>query len=363
MVLVHEIDVREVRKARGLVVALEAPLFLRLALPLDGIEVAVLAGHVPGPHEILVVELGLAELDLPFRGHVADPAAADGVLDAPELGSLEVAQEAGRLGNLHVVPYNDLTVAAGATQLLAALEVGEVGLVVELDLDGLFPGRPGRRERHLPLQEPGLVAPLPQARFVADLRVRLGAVGPSDVLDDLGQRLELQHHLVLDVRRVMAVDARDVVVLRGLPGVVVRFHDVAAGAEVRARRELEHPDGEDQDENSEEPQELEELGLDVEPVVLPLGDVHPHGFHDLPPHAPSGLFGRFLILLLLVHRGAFLSQESFLRTSCEMGILTGAKAGIQSFFPSFPSPGGGALGRRAILTASRAAMRRSIVTA
>ena len=73
----------------------------------------------------------------------------------------------------------------------------------------------------------------------------------------------------------MAVDARHVVVLGRLPRLVVRLHDVAARAEVGAGGELEHPHREDEEQDPEKPEELEEPGLDVQPVALPSGTCIP----------------------------------------------------------------------------------------
>src|SRR3970282_695473 len=141
---------------------------------------AVLPRHVARSYELLVVEARVPDLDVPFRGGVAVCASPDRVLDAPDLGSLEVTQEAGALGDFHVVPHDDLAVTTRAPELLPSLEVHQVRPVVELD---------PALERDLSLEEPGFVASHPQAGGVVDLGVRLGAVGAGHVLWDLRERL------------------------------------------------------------------------------------------------------------------------------------------------------------------------------
>jgi hypothetical protein len=109
-----------------------------------------------------------------------------------------------------------------------------------------------------------------------------------------------------DFRRIVAVHARDVVVLGGLPRLVIRLHDVAACAKVRACREFEHPGGEDQKENAEEPEELEEPGLEVKLVLFPVGDVHPELFQNLVLSGFVVTVGCLGILLSVIHGGCLL---------------------------------------------------------
>ena len=206
----------------GLVVAVEAAVRRRLALALEGVQVAALARDAPGRHVVLVVVGDVAHLDGPVGGEMALLAAAQGLEAARVLLALQVAEEAGGLGHHHVGADHDLAVAGGAAQLLPGPALAQVLAVVEAD--EILVGE-------VALEEARGVAVGAEAAAVLYLGEGLGAVGAGDELGHLGEGLELDAQGVTVAGRVVAVDAGDEVVLRGGPGLVVGLHDVAGAAE------------------------------------------------------------------------------------------------------------------------------------
>ena len=181
----------------------------------------VVAGHARHhvPHVLRMVNDPAFHLQSRGRG-MTPRAAADRLASGlpPEM-----AQEAGLLRDRQVVSLHDLRMTTRATQLLSASKLREVLPVVE----------PDAREYQLALEFARRMASRAKTGCVLDLGPRAGSIGSGDVLHDLVRRLHLTHRLGLDARGVMTLDALDIVVTRGGPGVVVGLHVVAVGAEAR----------------------------------------------------------------------------------------------------------------------------------
>jgi hypothetical protein len=161
-----------------------------------------------------------------WRLRVAARAPGEGLAFGP---SPEMAQETGALRDRDVISLHDLRVAARAPQLFAAPKSREVMPMIE----------PHAEKRQLALQLASRVASGTQARRVLDLSPRLSPVRARDVLHDLVRRLHFAHRLRFDPRGVVALDAGHVMVRGGRPGIVVRLHVVAIGAEAGLRRVID----------------------------------------------------------------------------------------------------------------------------
>src|SRR5512144_1666860 len=99
------------------------------------------------PHDVLVIELDRPDRDRALRRLMATRAPGDRMDVPARLQTLEMAQEARRLGDLDVRADDDLRMAARAPQLPASTRGLEVGLVIEDN---------AAFERHLALEEPAL---------------------------------------------------------------------------------------------------------------------------------------------------------------------------------------------------------------
>ncbi len=138
----------------------------------------------------------------------------------------EVAKKTRRGGHRHVLALHDLAVATRAAQLLAATESQQVRRVVEVNAL-IF---------HAARKQAGLMAAGAEATGVGYFRRRPGPFAAGDVLGQLHQPQQLAAKLVGEPRRKVALDAGHVLMARFLPRLVVRLHDVAGIAELRARR-------------------------------------------------------------------------------------------------------------------------------
>jgi hypothetical protein len=203
----------------------------------------------------------------PRRLDVTARAARDGLALR---ASAEVTQEAGALRDRDVISLHDLRVAARASELLAAPQVREVLPVVE----------PHSEERELTLQLPGGMTAGSQARGVLDLGPRSRSVRARDVLYDLVRGLHLSHRLGPDSGGVVTPDARHAVMRGGGPGIVVRLHVVAVGAEAGLGAVLDEPHGPDA---GQEDQEDERLDDEAQPSPSPGGiGAASHLLHPFP---------------------------------------------------------------------------------
>ena len=184
--------------------------------------------------------------------------------------ALEVTEDAGLLGHGEMRPLHDLRVAARAAQLLALAQLSQVLRVVEV-YDDLGVG--GSREVYRSLHATQRVAPRPETSGVFDLSPRLGSILASHILHDLIGRLELAHRLGFDPRGIVALDARYLVVAGRSPGVVVRLHQVAVGAERRLSRVLDEPYRPDRHQDHSEHPDLDQ---DLERARKPLRESQLH---------------------------------------------------------------------------------------
>ena len=154
-----------------------------------------------------------------------------------------------------LLTLDDLGMAAGAAELLAPLEVLEMGLMVEDDL----------AEGDLAFEKPAIVTAGPEAAFVLDLGPRLGFdVEAGPVAPDHDQPFDLGPEERPHARRIVADLARDGLMARRLPALEEGFHVVAGRAEVRRRRELDGDDEERQEDQrhaDEEDTPLAALGF------------------------------------------------------------------------------------------------------
>jgi len=280
VVVVDEGDVIELGDLLGLVVAGEAAVLLHLAGAAQHVAVAVGAGDAALQHERPVVVGHVAQLEVLGGQVVAAGAAADGVDVAPLALAQEVAQDAGVVGHLDVPAHHHLRVARHAPQLAPPAPLGQVGAVIEVD--------PGAGDDPA-LQQPGGVAAGAHAGGVVHLGVGLGGVGAGHVLDHLREGLELvpQVHL-RGAGGVVALHARDLVVLGGLPGLVVGLHDVARVAEGGAFRVAHQPaQGHQRDGH---PHQHEEPEREADPAGrLGVRPDSQHGQQRTPPRARGGL--------------------------------------------------------------------------
>ncbi len=142
---------------------------------------------------------------------------------------------------------NDLGVAAGAAQVLAATHLTQVV--------GMIESNP--RVVDLTLELPLRMTAGSQAGGVLDLRPGLDAVGACDVLHDLVGGLDLAHRLGFDAGRVVALDALHRVVGGAGPGIVVGLHDVAVSAEAGLAAVLDEPDRADRSQDDQEDPHLD----------------------------------------------------------------------------------------------------------
>jgi hypothetical protein len=142
------------------------------------------------------------------------------------VAGFEMADEAGAFGDRDVVSLDDLGVAACAAEFFPSHQVSQVNLVVEddsLESDPAF-------------EESRIVAALPEAAFVRDLRPGFGFdIEFCPVAEDLVEALQLDPQEGADPRRIMAGAALDVGVLGLLPALVERFHVVTSGAKLGVR--------------------------------------------------------------------------------------------------------------------------------
>jgi len=197
------------------VVAGPASLLFGGTVPLGHIGVAFGTGHQV-PDDLIVVDGNALVLHV-GRRRVASQTSSQGLTLRL---ILEMTEATGGGRHREMLALDDLGVAGGAAEFLAAAEIPQVLLVVEANAT----------VRHDP--QPLLqVAALPGTRRVLDLRPGFLFVGPGDVLHHLIRRLDLSHGFRFDPRSVVTLDARNHVVGGVLPGLVVRFHVVAVVAE------------------------------------------------------------------------------------------------------------------------------------
>jgi hypothetical protein len=200
-------------------------------------ELATFHRYGPGASDQIAVALGA--IDPLFKGQfmIEDVAAAQFVIffrnlvaagtgpDTLVEGNLfEVAQETSRFGHGHVNVLHDLAVAARAAQRHAAAHVSQVG--------GMVKGHP--LEIDAAGQQAGVVTARTQTAFVGNLGHRPRTMSARHVLGQLDQTQYLAARFFADAGRKVAIDARDVGVSRLRPRVVIRLHDVATAAKVRA---------------------------------------------------------------------------------------------------------------------------------
>jgi len=136
-----------------------------------------------------------------------------------------MTEEAGVLGDCNMGTDDDLRMTTGASQMPAPPLLFQVRPMVK-DNPPL--------EGNLTLQEPLGMTAWAEAAGILDLRVRLGAVSAGDELCHLGCGLKFDPHPVPCTWRVVAVDASNEVMLGGLPGLIIRPHDMTTIAEPRA---------------------------------------------------------------------------------------------------------------------------------
>src|SRR5574337_675533 len=228
--VVDERGVRVAPELLRLVVTREAALARRRAVALDDVQVALLAGDA-ATHDLLVVEPDGAHQDVALGRLVAARAAGDGREFAPRLHPLEVAEEAGRLGDLEVPLDDDLGVAARAAEGPAHAGRVEVRTVVEQDA-------PSEGDRPLALEPvPGMTARSEAAPVLHDGE-RLRAVRLGRPFHHLRDGLVLDPERVAELGGIVALNAPHVAVPRNLPRLDIGTHDVAGVAERGAGAEL-----------------------------------------------------------------------------------------------------------------------------
>ena len=209
------------------VVADDAPFLGDLSVAADQVAVAVGAIHAPLEGQLVGERHAAAEIELLFGDLVAVGARAQPLV---EMLPLEMAEETGGRRDRHVFALHDLAVATGATEFFAAADLLHVGLMVERD------GDIADMEVDAARQEPRLVTAGAKATRVGDFGGRAGPGPGSDVLRQLDEAQQLAPHLTSHSRREVALDAGNVLVRRCFPGLVIRFHNVATGRRLRARR-------------------------------------------------------------------------------------------------------------------------------
>ncbi len=229
----HLLDLADLLQLLGIVVALQAGAVLHLAVALHRVDVAALAVDAALDVQRVVVHV-VAEFDISLRIVVARQAEFLGYGPGAVDPVAEVAEEARHLRHRHVVALHDLRVAAGAAQLNAAHRFAVVPGVVKLD-----PALEFDRSAKQAL----VVAAAAQAALILDLGVELRVIGPGPVGHHLVQGIELALDLVAQPGGVVALDATDVVVARGLPRHEERLHHVARHAELRLVGVLQHAEG------------------------------------------------------------------------------------------------------------------------
>jgi hypothetical protein len=140
--LVHEWGISVPLKLLRLVVTGVAALSWGLTIPLNHVEVALLASDMP-LHDRLVIEGDGPHLNVRLGRRMTDGTAAEGVEFPRGLHPLEVAEVAGGGGNLDVCSHHDLGMAACASELSPPAFLFQVRAMVKDDppLEG-----------HLPLQ-------------------------------------------------------------------------------------------------------------------------------------------------------------------------------------------------------------------
>src|SRR5687768_14879148 len=122
------------RDLRWLIVTVPADLPRHVAVALDRFGVTVVAGDA-ALEVVGVIEIAGSELDLRLGRFMTRRAAADGLLVAPVLLALHVAEKAGVEGDDKVLALHDLRVARDAAELLAAALFAQMRRVIELDRD------------------------------------------------------------------------------------------------------------------------------------------------------------------------------------------------------------------------------------
>ena len=135
-----------------------------------------------------------------------------------------MARETYTLRYRGVIALNDLRMARGATEFLSPSQFGEMRGVVERIL--VF-------EQHFALEQPGLVATVPQTGGIGYLRMRSSAIIPRYCLEQLDQTVSFGTNKSVHSRRDMAIDAFDRAVGGCSPTVHVRLHEMARFTEFR----------------------------------------------------------------------------------------------------------------------------------
>jgi hypothetical protein len=202
--------------------------------------VAILTGHLAVTDDDLAVALIAAEAFLEdhfvvesrclVRGQILPDMTEGTIFGLRKLiALLEMADEAGALGDGDVRALDDLRMAACAAQPFPPPQVGEMDLMIKDDVLEFDPA----------LEEPFLMAARPQAALIGDLGPGLGLhVEFRPVAEDLVQAFQFHPQKGPEPRRIMAGAALNVGVGRFLPALVEGFHVVADRTEVGSRREF-----------------------------------------------------------------------------------------------------------------------------
>jgi hypothetical protein len=225
MGIVHERYIFVFIQSFGLIMTGIAPFLGSLALSLNDIEVTLLAGDVAGADKIQMVESEPLELNILFRELMAGGAFPQRKESSLFLRVLEVAEITGALRHLDVRTHDDLGVAARAAQLFPPAQVAQMEPMIEAD--SLFVGE-------LPRQDVCGMASRPQAAGVFNLGVGFRAILSGHVLNHGIDGLEFDPDGRLGLGGIMTLHTGHLVVLGGLPGLVIGFHDMAAVAKRRA---------------------------------------------------------------------------------------------------------------------------------
>ena len=194
-----------------------AALARHIAAAFDDALVAQDAVHPEALH-VSVIERQASRGDDLVRHGVAERATPGAMV---QRRILEVAQETRAGCHRDVLPLNDLRVAAGTTQLLAAAQLGQVRLMIEENF----------AVQLTPEQQAFGVAAAAQATAVGHVAPRFAAVGARKVAGHHRQCFDLFWISDCDPRRNVALHASDIAMRGVLPRLVVRPHVVTGPTE------------------------------------------------------------------------------------------------------------------------------------
>jgi hypothetical protein len=257
VLLMHEFEVLDSRQIAFPVVANHASFARHLTLSAYHVAMTVYAVHAFFIGQIM------REFDIPAQieflgGNLVAVGASRQVLVEGHI--LEVAKVARRKRHGHVLlALDDLAVATGAAQLYSAPRFAQMRGMVEVDPAVYLPAR----------QKTRFVAAGTQATGVGDLRCRAGAFAAGNILGQLHQPQHFSPQFAPETRGKVTFDAGHVLVLRCLPGIVIRFHYVAASAKIRprcikpgAKNQYQHKEKKRREQGQEPQKELTDLPPD-----------------------------------------------------------------------------------------------------